>query len=76
MQLCMINGSPRGAVGNTAVMLDRFGKGFGSIPGNSNMRFDLNFLKDHPNSYTTAFEILRLQYLAFPCTSSRCQDAS
>lgn len=65
MRLTVFNGSPRGAIGNTARMLEQFLAGFGSAPGNSSEVLILSRAKeldDHLRAFAQADSVL----LAFP----------
>jgi NAD(P)H-dependent FMN reductase len=65
MRLTAFNGSPRGATGNTARMLEQFLAGFNSVPGNSaEARFlcRTREMDEHLKAYAQSERVL----LAFP----------
>jgi multimeric flavodoxin WrbA len=63
--LTLFNGSPRGRKGNTPIMLEQFGTGFTSQPGNSYEVFDLNRLKFF-EEHIRAFAEAECVWLGFP----------
>lgn len=65
MRLTVFNGSPRGAAGNTARMLEQFLAGFESVPGNSSETLVLARAKDL-DEHLRAFAQAESALLAFP----------
>ncbi|MHC1781187.1 MAG: NAD(P)H-dependent oxidoreductase [Anaerolineaceae bacterium] len=64
-QITVFNGSPRGARGNTAIMMREFARGFTSVDGNRVETFDLVHLKDH-ETFAKAFGEAETVWLGFP----------
>ncbi len=65
MRLTVFNGSPRGAAGNTALMLEQFLAGFESVPGNSSETCLLCRVQER-NEHLKAFGQAEQALLAFP----------
>lgn len=65
MRLTAFNGSPRGAAGNTARMLEQFLAGFGSVPGNGSETFLLCRAQER-DEHLKAFAQAEQALLAFP----------
>jgi hypothetical protein len=65
MRLTVFNGSPRGAAGNTARMLEQFLAGFESVPGNSSETLVLARDKEQ-DGHLRAFAQAESVLLAFP----------
>ncbi len=65
MRLTAFNGSPRGAAGNTARLLERFLDGFNSVQGNSSEVAVLARAKEL-DDHLRAFADAKLVLLAFP----------
>ncbi len=64
-RLTVFNGSPRGAKGNTPIMLREFVQGFTSVEGNSVETFDLVHQNDL-DGYAQAFSEAQCVLLGFP----------
>jgi hypothetical protein len=65
MRLTVVNGSPRGKGSNTRILLERFLKGFETVPANTHELFYLNLPKDAENA-ARAFGEAESVLLAFP----------
>lgn len=64
-QITIFNGSPRGAKGNTPILLTQFMEGFTVIPGNSAEMHQLNWVK-HMEDLVRAFSQAECVWLGFP----------
>jgi multimeric flavodoxin WrbA len=63
--LTVFNGSPRGAKGNTPLLLEQFLKGFSSNPGHRFEVFHLNHIRDAEN-FCRAFRDAECTLVGFP----------
>ena len=64
-RITFFNGSPRGAKGNTPILLEQFGRGFTSLPGRSTEVFHLNHTRE-AERFQQAFANAECAWLGFP----------